>query len=433
MTYNILEFGAKVSDSLQTDAIQAAIDACFQNGGGEVVIPAGIFRTGGLLLRSHVTLHLLSGAMLEGSEDWRDYDALERNALEAETLQQTDDEIKGAANMHSQWQHALIRAVRATDVAIIGEPYSWIDGRNCFDPGGEENYRGPHGINMWDCENITLRGYTIRNTGNWAHALFRCRNIDIENIVVYGGHDGVDIFLSQNARIANCHIYTGDDCVAGFGNEDVTVRDCVLHSGCSVIRIAARNMLVERCTSAAPEFAFRGTMSAERKAKGALTVESDRHRTITAFLYYCDGRFGDLSFPQPGNIVIRDCVFGECEELFNMDFGRHQWCCHRPLESIIFENCTLTGAVLPIYIHGGEEIPVTFTMKNVEISPAAGHETDCVMDAENFMALNFENVHLKGYCHPRIIIRSEGTVKSRTTTPFAIEKGEPGMSEVHGH
>ncbi len=58
MVYNIIDFGAKVSDLLQTEAIQNAIDKCFLNGGGEVVIPSGVYRTGGLRLRSHVTLHL---------------------------------------------------------------------------------------------------------------------------------------------------------------------------------------------------------------------------------------------------------------------------------------------------------------------------------------------------------------------------------------
>lgn len=57
VVYTITDFGARISDLLQTEAIQRAIDECFSNGGGEVIIPAGIYRTGGLRLRSHVTLH----------------------------------------------------------------------------------------------------------------------------------------------------------------------------------------------------------------------------------------------------------------------------------------------------------------------------------------------------------------------------------------
>ena len=53
VVYTITDFGERISDLLQTEAI----DECFSNGGGEVIIPAGIYRTGGLRLRSHVTLH----------------------------------------------------------------------------------------------------------------------------------------------------------------------------------------------------------------------------------------------------------------------------------------------------------------------------------------------------------------------------------------
>ena len=62
--FPIIQYGALLSDRLQTRAIQSAIDDCFLSGGGEVVIPEGVWRTGGIRLRSNVTLHLLSGAVL---------------------------------------------------------------------------------------------------------------------------------------------------------------------------------------------------------------------------------------------------------------------------------------------------------------------------------------------------------------------------------
>ena len=72
--YLITDYGASPdTDALQTDFIQSAIDECFRNGGGEVVIPRGDFRTGDIRLRSHVTLKLLSGAKLIGSRDPEEY------------------------------------------------------------------------------------------------------------------------------------------------------------------------------------------------------------------------------------------------------------------------------------------------------------------------------------------------------------------------
>ena len=72
--YNIIDFGAVAgSDEVQTEKIQAAIDAAFLAGGGEVVVPEGVFNTGTIRLRSNVTFRLLSGAVLNGSKNLDDY------------------------------------------------------------------------------------------------------------------------------------------------------------------------------------------------------------------------------------------------------------------------------------------------------------------------------------------------------------------------
>ena len=79
---SILDFGAAVSDRVQTAAIQNAIDACFLAGGGRVVIPCGVFLTGAVRLRSRVELYLESGAVLRGSRDPADYDSFRSDLLE---------------------------------------------------------------------------------------------------------------------------------------------------------------------------------------------------------------------------------------------------------------------------------------------------------------------------------------------------------------
>ena len=72
-TFSIIDFGARPCDSLQTKSIQSALDACFLAGGGTVNIPAGIYRTGGLRLRSNTCIYLESGAILKGSNYPEDY------------------------------------------------------------------------------------------------------------------------------------------------------------------------------------------------------------------------------------------------------------------------------------------------------------------------------------------------------------------------
>ena len=68
--YNVLDYGA-VADTavLSTQAVQRAIDECSARGGGRVVVPAGNFKIGTIILRSHVNLHLEQGATLFGSTD----------------------------------------------------------------------------------------------------------------------------------------------------------------------------------------------------------------------------------------------------------------------------------------------------------------------------------------------------------------------------
>ena len=63
--YNIMEYGAKSDTTLlSTEALQQAIDACWQAGGGRVVVPAGNFKIGTIVLRSYVNLDLETGATL---------------------------------------------------------------------------------------------------------------------------------------------------------------------------------------------------------------------------------------------------------------------------------------------------------------------------------------------------------------------------------
>ena len=70
--YNIKDFGA-AENKTATSSIQKAIDACYQNGGGTVMVPAGTFITGTIILKSNINLHLAYGAELRSSENLDDF------------------------------------------------------------------------------------------------------------------------------------------------------------------------------------------------------------------------------------------------------------------------------------------------------------------------------------------------------------------------
>ena len=415
--YNIKDFGAiSESSELQTASIQAAIDAAFLAGGGEVVIPEGSFLTGCIRLRSNITLHLLKNATLVGSIDPDDYCGYLNDKIEPISAEEIDSVVETAlpegngrsARPYSRWNNAIIRAIKAKNIAIVGDEGSVIDGRNCFDPVGEESYRGPHAINMWFCENVRLEGYTIRDSANWAHAIQNSKGISARNITVLAGHDGFDVRTCNDILVEDSVFKTGDDCIAGFDNIGVTVRNCYFESACSVFRFGATDMLVENCKSVAPAtYGFRGSLSPEEKANRADTTEACRHNCLNVFLYYCDNRARIRK--TPGNILIRDSHFINPNSVMRLPFG-HIWCCNRSLNDIRFENCIIEGVSIPIEPQCPENEPLSFYMKNCTVTPRVGFENMAFLDGQNMKRVELEGVTLDGFSDPKIICQPDAEI-----------------------
>ncbi|MBQ2966772.1 MAG: hypothetical protein IJE10_01460 [Clostridia bacterium] len=136
--YYITDFGAKAGNEICTKQIQKAIDECFLAGGGEVVIPCGNFLTGGLRIRSNVTLHLMEGAILTGSTDPEDYcayldDKIEPvNPEDLEKVVDTSISQSRSVKPYSRWNNAIVRAINAKNVAIIGEKMQPYPGKTAM-------------------------------------------------------------------------------------------------------------------------------------------------------------------------------------------------------------------------------------------------------------------------------------------------------------
>ncbi len=408
MVYNVLDYNAhRCGSILCTKEIQKAIDDCFLNGGGEVVIPEGRYLVGGLRLRSGVTLHLLENAVLLGSINPDDY--MEFIHDEIEPIAEEDlnalapNVVKGvslgkSARPYSRWNNAIIRAINAENIEIIGERGSEINGQNCFDEQGEEKYRGPHAINMWFCKNIKLSGYTVRDSANWAHAIHNSRNIEIRELTVLGGHDGIDIRTCDDVLIENCRLCTGDDCIAGFDNIGVTIRNCYFDCACSWLRFGGTDVLVENCQGVAPStYGFRGSLTEEQRRERANTTEECRHSCHNVFLYYCDNRAEIRR--TPGNIVIRNGHFKNPDTVMRLPFG-HVWCCNRSLADITFENCVIEGICKPLLITAPDNEPLTLRLRNCVITPRKGYEDIPFIEGENIRELELTDTELRGFTDP---------------------------------
>ncbi len=414
---NIRDFGAVSNGELQTRAIQDAIDHVFLAGGGEVQVPKGIYKTGGIRLRSNITLHLLEGAVLKGSQNPEDYFAcymddkvepllaekitdapyIHLKTIQGETCYNEFDERYNFRRVPgSRWNNALIRAIDAENVSIIGEKDSFIDGNNCFDEIGEENYRGPHAITFFNVENITLKGYGIKDSANWAHNMLFCKNINMSNVRVFAGHDGFDVFSSENIKITACEFYTGDDCVAGFGNVNVLISDCIMNSSCSALRFGGTNVLISNCNMFGPgKYSFRGKMSHEDKrvCKPSPTVGRDM---LSAFTYYADYSMPINEIPR--NIIVKNCTFTNVQRFVHYNFsGNETWQRYRPMKDISFENIKASNVSMGINAYGTEKAPLEMRLKNVDISIREDSALTELIKAAHCNRIVFENVNIENF------------------------------------
>ena len=395
----------KAQQGNSTQTIQKALDEVFLAGGGTVEIEQGIYTIGAIRVRSNTTLCLKSGAVLKGTRDPDDYNILASDKIEPlceKDLKRIEwvffpdiQRDNGCfSTPGSRWNHALIRVFEAKNVNIIGEKESLLDGCNCYDALGEENYRGPHGISIMRSENIYCEGYTIQNTGNWAHIGANSRNLTFRNITALKGHDGVHVSGCDNIYIENCEFYTGDDRVAGYDNNNVVVKNCVLNTACSALRFGATNALIEKCKIYGPaRHNFRFGLPLEDKISGTDAPAPGRRNMLSVFTYYADFIYPIRNLP--GNIIIKDCECENIDRVVNFDYsGHNRWQCNRPLSSLFIENTKIKQVRIPIYLYGDREEPVRFEMKNSSVSYE--EPVDRLIYACNCAAITLSDVAIEG-------------------------------------
>ena len=413
-----IEVAVRPVEGDATAALQKAFDDCFLAGGGRVVVGKGEYAVKGLRLRSNTTLLLKSGAVLKASRGCDDYDILARDRIEpvpegnfapgvvwvTPSKRKTNDHILKCA---SRWNNAVIRILRAKNVRIIGEPGSVVDGCDSYDPVGEEHFRGVHGISVHDSTNCVFRGYTIRNTGNWAHNVWRSSDLKFEELTILGGHDGIHFSTCDRVEIAHCTMKTGDDCVAGFDNEDVEVRGCSFNTACSAFRFGGRRILVEDCRAWGPaEYPIRNSLPKADHVSGSHGRPGAGWRTLLAlFTYYSDFTIKVRS--DPGDIVVRNCSVENAQRFLHYNFsGNETWQKNRPLRSIRFENVEATGLALSLCAYGDADSKLSLALKGCRLS--FGKMQRELVRAAHVESLLLDGVSVEGLDGP--CVRSWGDV-----------------------
>ena len=242
---NILQYGA-VGDgkTLNTQAIQATIDAVSKSGGGKVIFPAGEFLSGTIVLKDNVTLQLQKGAVLLGSTNVEDYKNM--------------DPFADGLGIDVGW--ALLVAVDAKHIGITGE--GAINGQGAAlkaqqiltdnRPESQRWGRRPFLLRIVRCDDVRVTGVTLNYAAAWTSHYFQSRNVHIEGVkIVSHGvahNDGIDIDGCQQVRIKDCDIVSGDDALcfkttsSTMACRDIVVSGMKLKSNQGAIKMGTESM-----------------------------------------------------------------------------------------------------------------------------------------------------------------------------------------------
>jgi unsaturated rhamnogalacturonyl hydrolase len=381
--FAITDHGATAGSADNTAAIARAIAAAHAAGGGRVVVPAGVFQTGAVHLRSNVNLHLAAGATLQFIPDparyplvftrWEGVECMNYSpliyAFEQQNIAITGPgTLDGGADWDTWWawndkKKGPAKQKPARDRLIqMGEAGVPVAQR-VFGDGG---YLRPNFIQPYRCRNILIEDVTILRSPMWEIHPVLSSNVTVRGVKINShgpNNDGCDPESCRDVLIENCVFDTGDDCIAiksGRNNdgrrvatpsENLIIRGCTMKDGHGGVVIGSeisgdcRNVFVEHCRMDSPNLdrALRFKSNAQRG--GMLENVFMRHveigrvaeSVLTIDLVYEEGAKG------PHRPVVRNVVL---ENVTSRSSPRVMWIAGFPaatIDGVRFADCTFRG------------------------------------------------------------------------------------------
>jgi len=438
-TVNLADFGNGDGKTLNTDAFAKAIAKLSDAGGGELIVPPGIWLTGPIQLRSHINLHLERGALIQFSRDWKLY-PLTVIDMKGEKEVDSTSPISGE-NLHdiaitgqgivdgggdawrplkkgklgdSDWK-ALVKSGGVLTAngdtwwpsreAMAGDKLvNQLRKAGSINPEDYEpahHFLRPKMLRLIGCKKVLLEGVTFENPPNWTLNPALCEdvsvlNVEVRNLPAAQNSDALDLESCRRAIIRGCTFDVGDDgiCIKsgkdaagrriGVPTEDVLVEGCTVyhaHGGFTIgseMSGGVRKLRVDNCT-------FIGT-------DVGLRFKSTRGRGgVVEKIFITNVRMTDIS----GDAINFNLYYGGKSPFDDSDStsetnlpavneGTPQF------RDIHIENVICRGAQNAIVLQGLPEMPLRdIEFKNVSLAAQKGVS---VTDAEN---ISFDNVQVE--------------------------------------
>jgi len=384
--FNIDAFGA-VADgkTINTKAIQAAVDACAAAGGGTVLVPAGVYRSGPIMLRDNIEFRLGPGSLIRGSRNMADYPCLDFKAR----------------GYHIDFFHAsLLTGIGLKNVSITGS--GAMDGEGDVWWRARDEKQLAHGrpfmIYLCDCDHAVIQGVELRNSPCWTILPLMCRDLVIDGVTIlnpwkpYFNCDGINPHSCRDVRITNCFLDTGDDGITLKSVPEWFVVNKDLKTDYAGKHIPCENIVISNCIV--------------RHAHGGVTLGAEviggiRNVAISNCVF--EGTRAGIRinrYPWPGgyveNVRVDNVVMRRVGWVFDIKShfdpakmedgpGREDTPVYR---SIHFSNITATQAQVACEAWGLPEMPIRdLSFSNVRIEADMGFD---LRDADNVLLDNVE-------------------------------------------
>lgn len=350
---------------LTTEIIQKAVDNCAGEGGGTVRFTEGTYFSGTIELKNNVTLKLDNGVLIKGSDKYSDY----RN-------------------------DAFFYGKDLSGVTFEGEGI--IDGVDCYNPKGEEGFRGPHCIKLLNCKNIKFEGITIKNSANWSINCRKCSFGIVTNVTILGGHDGLHTRFCDNFTVKGCDFRTGDDAFAGNDNRNFDISSCLINTSCNGFRMGCMNLTVKHCTLWGPGEAVHKIQK--------------RNNMLSAFVHFSPK--DENPQMKSGNWLIEDIIVKNVDQFYVYNFKNGLWQTGQPVTCVSFKNIKATSVLAAFNIIGDTEKEFNLNLENSSFIFREGanykgesFEGAKLMSASLFNASNFNKIKIS-----KVTLSKRGTI-----------------------